>query len=151
MLHRRVLFIGWNIRGYKFLWFKWFPVKACEPRMSFEFGDSILKTNTVMRFSLEALSDEISSLNAPPIWDFFFGELYIFCAYSFINFSLVLSNIRSSSFHAFVAYYSQGEVISGKTMILSLHHLGCHVTWSPRIINSIIRGPLTSDTEISYS
>lgn len=61
------------------------------------------------------------------------------------------ANIGPPAVHALVRDHSDCEVVRRHTVVLPAHHFRCHVSGRPRGLRSVIRTPVSRNTEICKS
>lgn len=126
------------------------PVEVLEPGVRLDFGVSV-KAESARRLSLDALIDEVRSLNGPTIGDLVTLDLDLARNYLVSDLTSALASVGSSTVHALVPNHPHGEVVSRYAVVLTAHNFGGHVAWSARGLTAVVRRPVTSDSEVSQT
>ena len=135
------------VRGFHFLLQKALPIKVSHPDMLFDFLWSI-ETKSIAWLSLQTLVDEVSCLKWPSLWQFISLDWHLLGKYHISNLSPTLTDIWSSSKHKFITNDTHCEIINSLWMVLSAHHLRCHVAWCSWSIGTVFSSEYFGDSHV---
>jgi len=120
----------WNKLGGHLSRSKRIPVEVVEPGMRLKLTGAVVVPNSILRFSLKALIDEVSCLDRPTLWNFVALDLDLLAEDLFSDLSPASTDVWSAALHALVCDDTNGKVVSGESVILPTHHFWGHVAWS---------------------
>lgn len=110
-----------------------------------------MKSQSVLRFSLNESIDKVSSFKAPSFGKFWRFDLSLFGEHVLSDLISSSSVIRSFSSHEFISDDSECKEIRDKAVILAADDLRRHVPWSATGIRGIIDSECSCNTQISNS
>ena len=116
---------------------KCLPIKVLKPNVILNFRGTI-QTQSVARFPLQTLIDEISCFQRPALWEFvtFDADLlrkkhvpYLFAS---------TADIGPASHHEFVSNHTKCKVVNSVGMILAAHNLRRHIARCSRSVRCVV-------------
>ena len=138
----------WHILGLYSAASERFPVEIFKPWMRLELICALFVSNTVCRFALYALINEICCLFIPALWYVILFYCYL-SAEDLITYVLPsLAFIGALSHHALVSDDSDSKVVSSQAMVLSAHDLWGHVARCSARLARIVRTNYPRDAKI---
>jgi len=139
----------WHILGLYSAASERFPVEIFKPWMRLELICALFVSNTVCRFALYALINEICCLFIPALWYVILFYCYL-SAEDLITYVLpCLAFIGALSHHALVSDDPDSKVVSSQAMVLSAHDLWGHVARCATCLARIVWRDDACNTEIS--
>lgn len=146
----KIILAGWNKWSLNSFIIQILPWEICKPWMILHFMSATIP-QSILWFSLNHFIYKVRGFDWPSSLNFSFLYLNLLREDVISNFFSRFSNVWSSSIHAFIGHYSNGEVINRGGMILSAHYLWSHVTWCSRCVLRIFGSPYSCNTKICYS
>ena len=107
-----------------------------------------VEAETIERFALDELVDEVGGLDRPAVRNVFSADLDLTSQDLLLDLEPVAAVIRSAPKHALVTNDADGKVVDSHAMGLSAHHLGRHVPRRAGSILLVLGVPLSHNAEV---
>ena len=127
---------------------KGLPTEVVKPGMGLELVCATLIADSIHRFPLQALVDEIGSSLIPPCWYVSLLDLDLSKQDLVPDILSRASFIRPLAHHALICDDTHSEVVRSQSMVLPAHNLWGHVAGSTTCLTGVVRGEDPCDTEV---
>ena len=139
----------WHILGLHLPASQGTPVEVIEPRVLLKLLSASIVANSVHRFSLQTLVNEVSCALVPPFWDTILFNLHLTTQNLVSDIFARAAFVGPLTHHALVGDHAHGEVVGGEAVVLATHHFRSHVAWSTACFTCIVWGQNPGNAKVS--
>ena len=125
------------------------PIKVIEPGVRLKLLRASIVANSVNRFSLQTLVNEVSCFFVPPLGDTILLYLHLATENLVSDIFARAAFVGPLTHHALVSDHAHSEIVSSQAMVLPAHHFWGHVAWRPTGFTRVIRRQNPCDAEVS--